>query len=165
MSLDDTPHHYRDNRAAYAFRHPRDLYEAGVIAVLFGGGTGDMTSASTDDGFIQAQGDIAYDPPAAPTGLNANPPAGPTVQLRWNENSEPDLWGYRLSYTPISATTPVTMDVGPANAAQLVIPSAGQWQVTAFAYDAMNRLSAPGSAVTITITVDASRVYLPLIRK
>jgi hypothetical protein len=165
MNLDDTCDHYRDNRAAYAFRHPRDLYEAGVIAVLFGGGAACMTSASTDGGFIQAQGGIAYNPPAAPTGLSANPAAGPTVPLRWNENSEPDLWGYRLSYTPISITAPVTVDVGPANATQLVIPSAGQWRVMVFAYDAMGRLSAPGNAVTVTIFVDAAHVYLPLILK
>jgi hypothetical protein len=165
MNLDNTCDHYQDNRAAYAFRHSRDLYEAGVIAVLFGGGANCMTSPSTDGGFIQAQGGIAYNPPAAPTGLSANPPAGPTVQLRWNENSEPDLWGYRLSYTPMSITAPLTVDVGPANATQLLIPSAGQWRVTTFAYDAMSRLSAPGSAVTVTITADAAHVYLPLIRK
>jgi hypothetical protein len=165
MSLDNTCNHYQDNRAAYAFRHPRDLYEAGVIAVLFGGGTNCMTSASTDGGFIQAQGGIAYNPPAAPTGISASPPAGPTVPLRWNENSEPDMWGYRISYTPMSITAPLTVDVGPANATQIVIPTAGQWRVTAYAYDAMGRLSAPGSAVTITITVDAAHVYLPLLLK
>lgn len=156
MNLDNTCDHYQDNRAAYAFRHPRDLYEAGVIVVLFGGGANRMTQASTDGGFIQAQGSIAYNPPAAPIGLSANPASGPSVQLRWNENSEPDLWGYRLSYTPISITAPLTVDVGPANATQLVIPSAGQWRVTASAYDAMGRLSAPGSAVTITTAVDAA---------
>jgi hypothetical protein len=75
------------------------------------------------------------------------------------------LWGYRLSYTPISITAPVTVDVGPANATQLVIPSAGQWRVMALAYDAMGRLSAPGNAVTVTIFVDAAHVYLPLILK
>jgi hypothetical protein len=136
-----------------------------VIAVLFGGGADCMTSASTDGGFIQAQGGIAYSPPAAPTGLSTNSPAGPVVQLRWNENTEPDLWGYRLRYTPISMTVPITMDVGPANATQLVIPAAGQWRVTAFAYDAMGHVSTAGNAVTVTITVDATRVYLPLIRK
>jgi hypothetical protein len=165
MNLDNTCDHYQDNRAAYAFRHPRDLYEAGVIAVLFGGGANCMTQASTDGGFIQAQGSIAYNSPAAPIGLSANPASGPSVQLRWNENSEPDLWGYRLSYTPISITAPLTVDVGPANATQLVIPSAGQWLVTASAYDAMGRLSAPGSAVTITTAVDAAHAYLPLILK
>ncbi|CAG0935826.1 hypothetical protein TFLX_04676 [Thermoflexales bacterium] len=165
LSLNDTCDHYRDNRAAYAFRHPRDLYEAGVIAVLFGGGADCMTSPSTDGGFIQAQGGLAYNPPSAPTGLSANVPAGPTVQLRWNENSEPDLWGYRLQYTPLTNTLPVTVDVGPANATQFVIPSAGQWQVTAFAYDAMGRLSSSSNAVTITVFVDAVHVYLPLIRR
>ena len=38
MSLNNTCDQYRDNRAAYAFQHPRDLVDAGVFAVLFGGG-------------------------------------------------------------------------------------------------------------------------------
>lgn len=117
MSLDDTCNHYRDNRPAYAFRHPRDLYEAGVIAVLFGGGAACSTQPSTDGGFIQSQGDIAYDPPAQPTGLSAGTAVGPTVPLRWNENSEPDLWGYRVSYTPVGGGTSFTVNLGPANAA------------------------------------------------
>ncbi len=116
-------------------------------------------------GFNHVQDGIAYNPPAAPIGLSANPASGPGVRLRWNENSEPDVWGYRLSYTPISAAAPLTVDVGPANATQLVIPAAGQWRVTASAYAAMGRLSAPGSGLTITIAVDAAHVYLPLIRK
>ena len=47
MSLDNTCDHYRDNRAAYAFQHPRDLFDAGVFAVLFGGGA-DVPDASDD---------------------------------------------------------------------------------------------------------------------
>jgi hypothetical protein len=165
MSLNDTCDHYRDNRPAYAFRHPRDLYDAGVIAVLFGAGATCLTRPSTDGGFIQAQGDIAYDPPAQPTGLSAGAATGPTVPLRWNENSEPDLWGYRLTYMPLAGGTPLTVDAGPANATWLLIPRAGQWQVTVAAYDAMGRLSPASGSVIVTTSVDAPGVYLPLIRK
>ncbi len=43
MSLDNTCDHYQDNRAAYLFNHPRDLVDAGVMGVLFGGGAACMT--------------------------------------------------------------------------------------------------------------------------
>ena len=60
MSLDNTCDHYRDNRAAYVFQHPRDLFDAGVFAVLFGGGAACQTQVTTDGGFVAAQGAIAY---------------------------------------------------------------------------------------------------------
>lgn len=165
MSLNDTCNHYRDNRPAYAFSHPRDLVEAGVLAVLFGAGATCLTSPSTDGGFIQAQGQIAYDPPATPTGLSAGSAVGPSVPLHWTENSEPDLWGYRLTYTPLGGGAFVSVDVGPANAASLLLPTAGQWQVTVAAYDAMGQLSPASSAVTVTTSVDALALYLPLVVK
>jgi hypothetical protein len=126
MNLDDTCNRYRDNRVAYAFSHPRDLYEAGVIAVLFGGGADCMTQASTDGGFVQAQGGIAYAKPAAPTHLSSGAAVGARVPLWWRENSEPDLWGYRISYAPVGGGTVHSYDVGPANTTVLLIPSAGQ---------------------------------------
>jgi hypothetical protein len=163
MSLNDTCDHYRDNRPAYAFRHPRDLYDTGVIAILFGAGADCLTNPSTDGGFIQGQGDIAYAPPAAPTGLSAGVAAGPSVPLRWNENSEPDVWGYRITYVPVGSGTPFSMDVGPTNSTALLIPTAGQWRVAVAAYDAMGNLSPAGSSVIVTTTVDALATYLPLI--
>lgn len=165
MSLNDTCDHYRDNRPAYAFRHPRDLFDAGVIAVLFGAGADCLTNPSTDGGFIQTQGDIAYDPPAQPTGLSAGTAVGPLAPLRWNENSEPDLWGYRISYTRVGGGASFTIDLGPANATWLLIPTAGQWQVSIAAYDAMGRLSPSSNSVIVTTTVDAPAVYLPAISK
>lgn len=165
MSLDDTCYHYRDNRPAYTFGHPRDLYEAGIVAVLFGAGADCLTTPSTDGGFIQGQGDTAYDSPAAPTGLSGGAALGPSVPLHWNENSEPDLWGYRLIYSPVGGGTPSSIDIGPANATSLLIPKAGQWQVTIVAYDAMGQLSPAGNTITITTTEDAPAVYLPLLIK
>jgi hypothetical protein len=165
MSLNDTCDHYRDNRPAYAFRHPRDLYDTGVIAILFGAGAECLTNPSTDGGFIQGQGDIAYDPPAAPTGLSAGAAVGPTAPLRWNENTEPDVWGYRITYVPLGGGTPFSVNIGPANSTDLLIPSAGQWQVTVAAYDAMGNLSPASNSVVVTTTVDAPAIYLPLIVK
>ena len=165
MSLNDTCDHYRDNRPAYAFRHPRDLYDAGVIAILFGAGADCLTNPSTDGGFIQGQGDVAYDPPAAPNGLSARAAVGPSVPLRWNENSEPDVWGYRITYVPAGGGTSLSVDVGPANSTALLIPTAGQWRVAVAAYDAMGNLGPASSSVIVTTTVDASAIHLPLIIK
>jgi hypothetical protein len=165
MSLNDTCDHYRDNRPAYAFRHPRDLYDTGVMAILFGAGAGCLTNPSTDGGFIQGQGDTAYDSPAAPIGLSAGVAVGPSVPLRWNENGEPDVWGYRVTFVPVGGGTLFSVDVGPANSTALLISTAGQWQVAVAAYDAMGHLSPTSSPVIVTTTVDAPAVYLPLIIK
>jgi hypothetical protein len=165
MSLDDTCTHYRDNRPAYAFRHPRDLFDTGVIAILFGAGATCLTNPSTDGGFIQGQGAIAYDPPTAPTGLSAGAAVGPSVPLRWNENAEPDLWGYRITYVPVGGGTPRSRDIGPANSTMLLIPTAGPWQVSVAAYDAMGNLGPASSSVIVTTTVNAPAVYLPVIMR
>lgn len=164
MSLNNTTNHYQDNRVAYAFRHPRDLVDTGVIAVLFGGGTGEMTQPSTDGGFIQAQGKIAYDPPAAPTGLGVLNANGPTATILWNENSEPDLWGYRVSYSRTGGPT-YTLDARRANATVLVLPDIGTWTVSVSAYDAQNRVGPASAAVNVTTTVAAVRVNLPMIAR
>ncbi len=75
MSLDNgSCYHYQDNRAAYAFSHPRDLFDAGVVGVVFGGGQACSTQVWSDGGAVQAQGAVAYAAPAAPTGLAADPP-------------------------------------------------------------------------------------------
>ena len=57
------------------------------------------------------------------------------------------------------------MNVGPANSTVLLIPTAGQWQVTVAAYDTMGNLSPASDAVVVTTMVDAQAIYLPLIVK
>ncbi len=165
MSLNNTCLHYQDNRPAYAFSHGRDLVESGVAAVLFGGGASCSTQPSTDGGFIQAQGAIAYDLPAAPAGLVADAPTGPIVRLHWIENSEPDLWGYRVSYQPVGGGTITTVDVGIGNAASLLLPTAGQWLVKVAAYDAMGQVGPASSPITVTTSSDAEQMFLPVVLK
>jgi hypothetical protein len=161
LALNNTVNHYQDNRAAYAFHHPRDLANAGVFAVLFGGGTSEMTQPSTDGGFIQAQGKIAYDPPAAPTGVSAGAVNGPSVVLHWTENTEPDLWGYELTYA--RAGVSYTLDVYRANTFTLVLPDPATWNISVRAYDAQGRLGAASASVAATTTVAAARATLPLV--
>jgi hypothetical protein len=165
MALDNTPTHYQDNRPAYAFSHPRDLMDAGIIAVLFGGGTGEMTSPSTDGGFIAAQGGIAYAPPAAPTGLASLGVSGPTAALRWDENTEPDLWGYRVTYRRPDGSQSAAIDLRRANAASIVLPDVGEWRVSVAAYDAQGRLSPSSATISLTIDQAPEKVFLPVVRR
>jgi hypothetical protein len=165
MLLDNTCDHYRDNRAAYVFQHPRDLFDAGVFAVLFGGGAACQTQVTTDGGFVAAQGAIAYAPPSMPTGLAAGTVAGPLVSVYWDENTEPDLWGYRVSYQPAQGGSSLTIDAGRKNALQLVLPQAGDWRISTAAYDAMGQIGPASTVLTVTTAVNARQVFLPLIRR
>ncbi len=60
MNQDNTPYHYQDNRAAYAFSHAADLDAAGVFAVLFGSGADPNTTPATDGGLIRIQAGLYY---------------------------------------------------------------------------------------------------------
>ncbi len=165
-ALDNTCDHYQDNRAAYAFSHPRDLADAGVIGVLFGGGASCMTEVDTDGGFVGAQGAVAYAPPAAPAGLSAAALVnGVVAPLSWQENGEADLWGYRVVYQLASGGPQTALDAGRRNAFNLLLPRAGVWKVSLVAYDAMGHLSPASAPVTVTTTQDARLVFLPLIRR
>lgn len=168
IELDNTCDRYRDNRVMYISRHPRDLFDAGVAAVLFGAGAACMTRPSTDGGVLKMQGDIAYALPAAPTGLSAGTPNGGTVPLRWNENSEPDLWGYRVSATPSDGSAPFSYDARRANAASLALPRPGTWQITVAAYDAMGQTGPASAAATVavdTVTAAAGAVFVPFVQR
>lgn len=165
MGLNNTPNQYQDNRAAYAFAHPRDLIDAGVVAVLFGGGTGEMTRASTDGGFIAAQGGIAYAPPGAPGGLASLGVSGPTATVRWDERSEPDIWGYRVTYQRPNGSQSATLDLRRANVATIVLPDIGEWRVSVAAYDAQGRVGPSSGQVSVTTTEAPQRIFLPLVAR
>lgn len=168
MSLDNTCDHYKDNRAAYAFRHPRDLFDAGVMAMLFGGGASCMTSPHTDGGFVASQGAIAYATPATPTGLSGPSVVSSTVALHWNDSDAPDHWGYRLNFqsTDANATSSAqTLDVGPGNTTTLLLPHPGDWQVSVMAYDAMGNISPASAPITVQSTTAVRQVLLPVVMR
>ncbi len=165
MGLDNTCNHYQDNRAAYAFSHPRDLFDAWVIGVLFGGGAECMTQVDTDGGFVAAQGGIAYAPPASPVNLSAGSVSNNSVPVRWDENSEPDLWGYRILYRQAASGDAYNLFVGRRNAFDVFLPRSGEWQIQLQAVDAMGNLSPPTAPVGVTIALDAQSVFLPLIKR
>jgi hypothetical protein len=165
LSLDNTTNHYQDNRAPYIFDHLPDLVDTGVIALLFGAGADGMTRPSTDGDFIRNSAATAYVQPNSPTGLAAVTTIGPTVSLRWNENSDPDLAGYRLMYQSIDSGPVTTINLGRANAKSLLIPEAGQWRIQITARDAMGNLSAYTPPITVTTTESATKVFVPIVRK
>lgn len=164
MGLDNTCDHYQDNRAAYAFSHPRDLADAGMIGVLFGGGASCMTQVWTDGGFVAAQGAIAYADPATPTGLSLDGVDGARASLSWEENSEPDFWHYRLHYQ-LPGGSGYTLNAGRRNATILLLPQPGEWQISITAVDAMGNESPASAPVMVTTTVGFPGVYLPLVVK
>ncbi len=161
MSLDNTCDHYQDNRAAYLFSHPRDIADAGVAGVLFGGGAACMTSVETDGGFIRTQGEVAYLAPGAPVGLQVLESQGASITLHWNDNPEPDLWGFRILLEPAGGGTVHTLDARRRNSLTLLLPAAGDWIISVTAYDAMGNVSPPSAPVMITITTNPFQLYLP----
>lgn len=163
MSLDNTPEHYQDNRSEYVFSHPRDLFDSGVVGVMFGGGTDEMTQVWTDGDYIRSQGTVAYANPTVPAGLSVAQTIGSAVTLRWDPNTEPDMWGYILEYSPAGGGTPVEVNVGRANSMRLLIPKAGDYTARVRAYDAMNKQSDFSDSVNFKTTQDVSFSYLPLV--
>jgi hypothetical protein len=163
MALDNSCDHYQDNRAAYAFNHPRDLADAGVVGMLFGSGADCMTQVWTDGGFVAAQGAIAYRNPDPPQALTVAGINGPVVSLRWDENDEPDLWHYQISYWLEADGGPSTLNLSRRNTIQLLLPQPGKWIVSISALDAMGNESDPSDPVIVTTSSKAQSVYLPVV--
>jgi hypothetical protein len=162
MGLDNTPQHYQDNRAGYAFSHPRDLFDSGVIGVLFGGGNENMTQVWTDGDFIKSQAAIAYAAPAAPTGLTIVSVGTCTVTLRWTPSPDVDVWGYTLAYTRAGGGGTVEVDLRRVSSAFVVIAFAGDYTASVHAYDAMGNEGAASGSVSFTTTQDAYKLFLPV---
>jgi len=162
MSQDNTCGHYQDNRAKYVFDHPRDLFDAGIIGVLFGGGTDCMTQVYTDGGFVAQQAKIAYATPSTPDGFEASVPDGPYISLNWNETTDPDLWKYKVEYRLLPDGSTITRNVGRKNNDVLRLLFSGLWEIQLVAVDAMGNQSTPTSPITVDIVIPGM-IYLPAI--
>lgn len=165
MSLDDTCGRYRDNRAAYLFDHPRDLADAGVIGILFGGGDACSTQADSDGGYVGLRGQEAYAPPNAPQGLRLLSVQGALARLNWQENDAPDLWGYRIHYRRSGGGGESHQTISRQNTATLILPQAGEWTVWLTAYDALGNPSPVSASLQVVTTENASLLYLPLVKR
>ncbi len=163
MTLDNTCDHYQDNRAAYLFNHPRDVFDTGVIGVLFGGGAECTTNVNSDGGFVAAQGAIAYAAPAAPQNLSMLAVSGAQVSLRWDEVSVSDLWGYRLYYRLGSSGNYTVRTLSRANHGSLFLPFRGDWEIKVRSVDVMGRESPFSNMIHVVINVDSEHLFLPLI--
>jgi hypothetical protein len=163
MALDNTCDHYKDNRAAYLFNHPRDVFDSGVIGVLFGGGAACTTNVNTDGGYVAAQGAIAYIEPSSPEQLSVRSINGAVVTVRWDEVSDPDLWGYRLYYRMGSSGSYTVRTLSRANQGSLFLPYKGEWQIGVRSVDAMGNESPLSNLAAVMIDVESEHVFLPLI--
>ena len=141
MGLDNTCDHYQDNRPAYLFTHARDVFESGVLGVVFGGGATCTTNVNTDGGFIAAQGEIAYDPPTRPAGLEVYALNDPLAYLRWQRLVLPDLWGYSLHYRLNEKIQVSSLRLSQRTSTSLYLPAAGLWEIWLTSRDAMGQES------------------------
>jgi hypothetical protein len=161
MSL---PEAYQDNRVDYAFAHARDLADAGIVAVVLGGGLG-QSNPSTDGGNVEAKATIYYASPAMPGAFTVSVPGSPgLIEAAWSPNTEFDLWGYRLYYGRSAAAMTDTLDARRRTALQTVLPAGGQWFVSLVAYDARGVESQMAPAVSVTLD-EPYHAYLPLLRR
>ncbi|MAT42601.1 MAG: hypothetical protein CL609_09690 [Anaerolineaceae bacterium] len=163
MDLDNTCDHYKDNRAAYLFNHPRDIFDSGVIGVMFGGGAACTTNVNTDGGYVASQGAIAYLEPSSPEHFSVLFKNGAVVTARWDEVSDPDLWGYRLYYRFENSDSFTVRTLSRANQGSLFLPYQGEWQIGVRSMDAMGNESPLSNLVTVVIDVESEHVFLPLI--
>ncbi len=165
MDLDDTFQRYRDNRAAYLFNHPQDMGEAGFVGILFGGGDSASTQVWTDGGFVESRARLYYQPPSAPVGLEVVAVNGAIARLRWRENGESDVVGYRLYFQREEGGQVGQQDVKIRTSAGLILPHRGRWRVWVKAYDLNQGQSPPSNLVVLETTEDAQKVYLPAIQR
>jgi len=47
----------------------------------------------------------------------------------------------------------------------LLLPQAGDWRVSVAAYDAMGQLGPASAVITVTTTINAQQVFLPLVQR
>ena len=165
MNLDNTYQHYQDNRAAYLFDHPQDAAHAGIIGVSISGGDISMTQVYTDGGQVASQAAVQYAPPAAPSAFTLVDGKGAQARFNWAENTEIDLAGYILSYSPVGSQLVFTQDAGLRNTQVVFFNAGGDWKVCVQAYDAMRNRSACSNSVVVTATSGASQLFLPYVTR
>ncbi len=84
------------------------------------------------------------------------------MRLHWTENTEPDLWGYQVTYQSATGGHSGNVTAGRANVQNVLLPQASTWRLTVAAYDAMGQLGLASGSIVVTTTVDAHSVYQPL---
>jgi hypothetical protein len=147
-----------------SFFYPRDMWEAGFVAILFGGGDGCSTQVWTDGGFVESQARHYYQLPSAPSHLTALAVEGAMVHLRWRESAESDVTGYRIYYQSAGGLSG-WVDTGLRNSLWVILPYKGYYQVWVSSYDLDGGESGPSNLVTLETKEDAQHLYLPIIRR
>ena len=123
---------YKDNRPEYflgngGIQHTRQFANAGVIALLFGAGTGGVSSYGNDiytDGnsFMQSRGAAFFSDGGVTLKIHSIPgPFPDQLQLKIHPGSEGyDIRGYRLDKKPGSTVSSGMYFLKPSNAKQAV---------------------------------------------
>jgi hypothetical protein len=165
MDLNDECKKFRDNRAAYLFRYPQDLWQAGYAGILFGGGDECSTQVWTDGGFVKNQAQLYYQPPSALLDLQVVTVSGAIARLHWQENTERDVVGYRLYYQREEGGPIGWVDVSIRNSAWVILPNKGRWRIWVMAYDLHRNESSPSNGVIVETHQNAEFLYLPVIQR
>jgi hypothetical protein len=143
MSLDNTCQHYQDNRVDYAFKHPSDLVNAGIIAVVVGGGDGCRTLPSTDGNNILNKAIVFYAQPSTPSSFTAVATnISKQVNVAWQANPEFDVVKYEIYVGLNPNSMSKYMDVQQQTSLSLFLSSGGTWYMSVTAIDA-NGLESP----------------------
>jgi fibronectin type 3 domain-containing protein/PKD repeat protein len=127
---------------------PGNTYYYRVIAV----DTGSNESGPSSVASAVAPGD-ADPPPAAPTGLAANPgPGAGEILLTWNANSEPDLDHYRLERSPtvVFGASTVSFETSATSYQDSGLVPGNTYYYRVIAIDAGSNESNPSSVVSAT---------------
>ena len=142
---------------------PRDLADAGIVGMLFGGGADCLTQVERWRLCRRPGSDCIQRACGAGWIDSRQPDRLPRVPLRWQENSEPDLWKYRLLYRRLPDGMDYQREVGRRNAEMLPLLQAGVWEIRLIAIDAMGNESPPSAPVNTTIPAAAWLVHLPIL--
>jgi hypothetical protein len=163
MSLDNTCQRYQDNRVDYAFEHPSDLLNAGIIGVVVGGGDNCRTLPSTDDENILNKGTMFFAQPSVPASFNAVTTGSPgVVRLSWQANAEFDIVRYLVYVGRSPNYMSEFLDAQRQTSLLILLQDGGTWYVSVTAVDAYG-LESP-LANPVMVLLDAPyKLMLPIV--
>jgi hypothetical protein len=164
MSLDNTCQHYQDNRVDYAFEHPTDLLNAGIIGVVVGASTDCRTLPSTDNNNILNKGATFFAQPSTPASFTAAPTDLPgQVILSWLPSTEFDVVRYKLYIGRSPNNLNEFTDVQLQTSLILLLPNGGTWYLSVTAVDAYGLESPLAAPVMVKLIIAPYQLMLPTI--
>jgi PKD repeat protein len=140
MGLDNTCHRYQDNKVDYAFTHPSDLLNAGIIGVDIHGSPTDFDCRTTpkfDNDNILRKATVYYARPSTPASLTGRFTSQPgQIWVSWHANPEFDVVRYEIYLGHDPNHLSQYMDVQKQTSLLMSLPSEGPWYLSVSAVDA-----------------------------